>query len=1719
MPSAPPDLERYMPELRGRISYENRHRYSVCRDYVVGKRVLDIACGEGYGAGMLARKAKRVVGVDIDPLVIEAAKATYGADAKIEFRVGDCIALPFADASFDVVVSLETIEHIDAQDAFVAEAHRVLAPGGLMIVSTPNRVVYSEETGFRNVFHKREMDEGEFRTLLSGRFKHVEILAQRFYLPSIIAAPGEKAQPTYKAYVRREDGGTPVSADTVRPRAPVYFLAFCSDTRLSRPPAASVYIDESDDLWLEQERVLRWASGLHEEDEVLRARLREAEARVAQLQSDLDAAATPGAALDLHALLHDLKSAAEGTQTLLQTEARNLRKALDDAREKIVSLDFERRESGHVLRGLRRELDQAIAREEAAVKDAAARRAEAEHVAAQIVASEQALAAERNAGQVLDARLEEVRAHLHRAEDRISQLAGQVQQLLREREIARLETARLRDALEASAATVREGKARADRLAVERDEHTNALNTAIRLAVAEKQKLQEELHSLQIAAEDGEQERLRLQAALDTSIDTLQTSERQNELLREEKQAAEAEAARLITTLAATETQAAADIASLRSQIEDHRRVLSQARDEGRRLDAALSEAQAEVAAYAHREAIQAQERQTQERRAQALHAKRRVERELATASRNIRGRVRPLPFGLAFTNGSQLRPPFPIVAAPPGRLRRERRAIETSGFFDAAWYRTANPDVAASGMEPLAHFLRHGMAEDRDPHPLFSSGWFRATSGEAYQRAPALLTYLGLKGEDDEDKRPAPHPLFDPVFYLRRNEDVARSGMDPLRHFLAYGAAERRNPHPLIWMERLAGSPGLSDTSNPLIAYLTTPAFFGASPHPLFDGKFYLTENADVARAGINPLMHYCVIGWREGRLPHPLFATDWYLDKNADVIAAGANPLQHFVSYGAYEQRAPHPLFDIGYYLGRYRDARKVPYDALTHFILTGAQEDRETTSQLSVELIREVLPPNTPREQGLLRAFLTSPDLDAGAPTRRHSTGWPPAPEPNYWLPQALRDHIVDRYGENSVGLYLYLMSVVERFGDTPDAFADSQDLATLRARLAQRAVSRPKAQTCGPDASIIIPVYNNLVFTLTCVLSIVETASRFTYEIIIGDDRSTDMTEAVFAAAGNPVTLLRHDENLGFLGNCNTCAEAASGRVLIFLNNDTLTLPGWLDELMEPIVTATDVGFVGSKLLNADGTLQEAGGIYWRDGSAWNFGRGDNPRLPQYNYRKDVDYVSGASIAIPNDLWRELGGFDRAFAPAYCEDSDLAFRVRRAGWRSLYAPHSEVVHHEGKSHGRDTGSGIKAYQLINQAKFVARWRDTLEEDHFDNATNVFLARDRSRNKPHVLFVDHYVPQWDRDAGSRAAYHLMRMLAEAGFHVTLWPDNLNEDRAYCVPLQKMGIEVIYSESYRDGFESWFAQNGTAFDYAVVSRPHIAIDYYEAIRASSSCTILYYGHDIHYLRMELAREIAGDRSPRLLRELENMRAEELANWRAADVVLYFSAAERDVVRAADLPCRAEQIPLYGFSAAEIDAATACLAHFDARASEELLFVGGAHPPNVDALQWFATEVLPLVLRRNPKTKLNVVGAATHPDIAALASDAVVLHGRLSDAELTTLYARVGVAVVPLRYGGGVKGKMIEAMLHATPIVATPVGMQGLEPTEPLAFVASDAESFAAAVLAAQQSPNQARRHVEAGLAFVAQFYSKAALLRALAAVMPELSAAPAAAPEEIEA
>ena len=614
------------------------------------------------------------------------------------------------------------------------------------------------------------------------------------------------------------------------------------------------------------------------------------------------------------------------------------------------------------------------------------------------------------------------------------------------------------------------------------------------------------------------------------------------------------------------------------------------------------------------------------------------------------------------------------------------------------------------------------------------------------------------------------------------------------------------------------------------------------------------------------------------------------------------------------------------------------------------------------------------------------------------------------------------------------------------------------------------------SAAPLVSVIVPTHGKVDFTLRCLAAIAARPPDATIEIIVIDDAGPpEETASLTQVRG--VRLLRNHVNLGFIGSCNAASRMAKGQFLLFLNNDTQVLPGWLDTMLIPFQTRDGVGAVGSKLLYPDGRLQEAGCIVWSDASAWNYGRNEDPTRPEYNYQRESDYCSAASLLVSRVAFERAGRFDIAYAPAYYEDTDLCFRLRADGLKTIYQPRSRVVHFEGVSHGRDVAIGLKSHQVVNRKTFRRRWKDALAREHFDNGTHVMRARDRAQGRMTVLVVDHKMPEPDRDAGSNAILCCLQALLDAGFAVKFWPHNMCYVPGYTEALQDMGIEVFHGAAH-ESFDSWMHENGADLDYAILSRPDVADTFLPAVRQHSVARVIYYGHDLHFSR--LSRGAAA------------MQARERAIWRAVDVSVYLSDEEAQAAAVLEPGADIRAVVPYAFTRfGRPRPAPSCA---------DILFVAGfGHPPNEDAACWFVAEVLPSIRDRVPAARLSIVGSHPSARVRALAGPHVDVTGAVSHDALRRHYATARVAAVPLRVGAGVKLKVVEALVEGLPLVTTPVGTQGLAGLGEAASIADDSEDFADAVVALLTDDALWDMRAASGIAYASSRYRPAQLRESL--------------------
>jgi GT2 family glycosyltransferase len=628
---------------------------------------------------------------------------------------------------------------------------------------------------------------------------------------------------------------------------------------------------------------------------------------------------------------------------------------------------------------------------------------------------------------------------------------------------------------------------------------------------------------------------------------------------------------------------------------------------------------------------------------------------------------------------------------------------------------------------------------------------------------------------------------------------------------------------------------------------------------------------------------------------------------------------------------------------------------------------------------------------------------------------------------------------------------------------------------------------------PKVSIVIPVYNQLLVTLKCISSVLAAGAQESFEIILVDDCSASSVSDVLSKAAG-IRYLRQTTNGGFIASCNAGASVARGEYLVFLNNDTHVLAGWLDELLQTFSIRPKTGLVGSQLIYPNGVLQEAGAIMWRDGAGWNYGRGQRRDLPQFNYLRPVDWCSGASIMVPKALFDELGQFDPHYSPAYAEDVDLAFKIRKSGYEVLYQPCSKVVHFEGVSSGTDVSTGVKAYQVVNLKKLYERWQPLLAT-HGVPGVRPDLERDRGITK-RILFMDAVTPTPDCDAGSVVVYQFMKIFLKLGYGVSFLPvDNLLPDGKYTQDLQRIGVEC-WHYPFITSVDEYLQKHGNKFDLVFMYRAPEAARNLDAVRMyAPQAKIVFNTVDLHFVRAERQAEVEGS----VLRRVQAaaLKEKELHVMKSTEATILLNKSEVDLIKELAPSVKTFMLPL----TQEVPGSRRSFAD-----RKDMVFIGGfRHLPNVDAVKYFCSEVMPLVRTKLPGVRFVVVGSHVPDELHEYASEDVEIRGFVANLADVFDYCRISVA--PLRFGAGMKGKIVTSLTYGVPCVTTTIGSEGMGLTNgENVLLAEDPASYAQAIVDVYSCEATWNKLSTAGIEFAQQNFSPEVVEQQIRQMMVEL-------------
>jgi O-antigen biosynthesis protein len=634
--------------------------------------------------------------------------------------------------------------------------------------------------------------------------------------------------------------------------------------------------------------------------------------------------------------------------------------------------------------------------------------------------------------------------------------------------------------------------------------------------------------------------------------------------------------------------------------------------------------------------------------------------------------------------------------------------------------------------------------------------------------------------------------------------------------------------------------------------------------------------------------------------------------------------------------------------------------------------------------------------------------------------------------------------------------------------PELSQAVEDLTEACVRLVATVESVGKAEKLvlpcseAPLVSVVIPVYNKIDYTYRCLQSLAKQIDpQLAIEIMVVNDCSTDETEAILQHVEGLI-LVNNEVNSGFICSCNNGAALAKGKYIYFLNNDTEVRPGTIEELVAVLESDETVGAVGSKLVYPNGQLQEAGGVIWQNADGWNYGRMQNPFDPQYNYLRPVDYCSAASLLVRRWAFEELGGFEKAFIPAYYEDTDLCFGLRNIlDLKVVCQPKSEIIHYEGISSGTSTTSGVKRYQVVNHAKFQEKWQTALTQ-HLPNrgAELVAKAARRLAGDQTVLIINPYPPCYDKESGARRLFELIKIFKQLNYHVIFAPENGYKEEPYTCELQNLGVEVLYTQNgYGVSVMQQIEERLALIDVAWVCFPELTQKYLPLFRQHSHIKVIYDTIDLHYLRLKRAWEMLPiPRDVQKAREWAEMRTLELELAKQCDLTLTVTSVEQQILQDQGVKQVAVVPNIHHPYGGEKPG-------FAERAG--LLFIGGYnHPPNVDAVIWLCEEIMPYVWQQLPEVPVTLLGSNPPSSVQRLAAldKRIQVPGYIQDVSPYFLSHRVFVA--PLRYGAGMKGKVGQSLEYGLPLVSTQIGVEGMGLTEEQVLVADTIEDFAYQIL-----------------------------------------------------
>jgi O-antigen biosynthesis protein len=606
---------------------------------------------------------------------------------------------------------------------------------------------------------------------------------------------------------------------------------------------------------------------------------------------------------------------------------------------------------------------------------------------------------------------------------------------------------------------------------------------------------------------------------------------------------------------------------------------------------------------------------------------------------------------------------------------------------------------------------------------------------------------------------------------------------------------------------------------------------------------------------------------------------------------------------------------------------------------------------------------------------------------------------------------------------------------------------------------------------PVVSVVVLGWRSAPHLLDCLRAVSRIERTVSFEVIITLNEPTpellrELTESVHGAK-----IIKSRVNLGYGGACNAAVEIAAGRYIVLLNDDTIVDRNWLGTLVETAEARPSISAVGSLFLNMDGTLQESGSLLFADGSTAAVSGGGAGVDHRFDWARRVDYCSGASLLVRKSTWDRLGGFDEIYYPAYFEDVDLCLRIQEIGHEVWLQPLSRVQHIQSAS---VVGSYKTFLTLRNRKQIVKRWAHVLEQrlervgadDEIEEAST-WVGMGRPNR---ILVIDDRIPASWLGSGFGRMVDALSELSSSGDHsVSLFPVGTGEGSRS--ELCRMGVRILEGE-----LEEHLRRPHVHYDVVIISRPYNYELFGPMVRKyQPQASVVYDAEALYFRRTERQALLSNDPlvNERLRAEARAMQESEQGYFADADQAVCISEVEAGFARKID------GAPPVHVIEARLSEPQWTDQSFEERRDVILVagWLSGAGSPNGDGLTWFVQKVLPLIRARIPWIRLRVTGQDPPPELLQYASPNLHFEGHIGD--LAKFYDDARVAIVPVRFGAGVKLKTIEALQYGVPTVTTTVGAEGIDLFQTGALaITDDAAEFALNVAILLDDPQLWENH-----------------------------------------